>query len=178
MLKLFLRFGGDIHIPGPPGSPTPTYLIHQIILRKALEKGERMRLVQFLVIEQGVDVNALSSRGESPFYLCAQEGRLDFCKLIAERGANPFARDKELGNALHTAAKNDHLNICRYLVEDLGFDVDAKDDSKKTPLCYAACQGHIELCKYLLERGAIVDAGFQPLYVAAQVSTLFCFLIL
>ena len=40
MLELFLRFGVNLHTPGPPGHPTPYHLIHQVILEKIIEKSE------------------------------------------------------------------------------------------------------------------------------------------
>ena len=170
MLKLFLRFGGHTHSPGPPGDPAPCHLIHGIISAYKIDKRERMRLVQFLVIEQGVDVNSITSVGESPFMLGAKEGYLDICKYLVERGADPYLFLKDTGNALHAASQFGHMDVCRYLVEDLGSDIEANEDDQGSGLFSAAMEGNIKICHYLLERGAKVDsAGNQPLYVAAQV---------
>ncbi|KAK1605324.1 hypothetical protein QYE76_028997 [Lolium multiflorum] len=57
-------------------------------------------------------------------------------------------------SALHLAAANGRLPICRYLVQDLGFPVDAPDSHCETPLVLAATHGHTKTAAYLLKRGA------------------------
>ena len=76
MLKLFLRYSGDVHKPGPPGCPEALYLIHHCILEEEIEKSEILKLIQFLLVEQGVDVNSLTSNRSSPFLLCTDMGYL------------------------------------------------------------------------------------------------------
>ena len=66
-----------------------------------------------------------------------------------------------MATALHAAAQTDRLDVCRYIVEDLGCDIEAKDDGQRTLL--------------FNESGAKSDVGSQPLYVAAQVSTYFMY---
>ena len=97
--------GGNVHKPGPPGHPTHYYLLHQFIMNKAIETSERWKLVQFLVIEQGVDVDSLSPSGSSPFLLSAQEGYLDICTFLEEKGSEPYLPRKDMINALHIAVK-------------------------------------------------------------------------
>ena len=76
-------------------------------------------------------------------------------------------------NALHMAAQYGHLEICRYLIEDLGFDINLKDQSihRSSPLYQTAFHGNFEVCRYRLEKGSKVDySGIQPLFVSAEVS--------
>ncbi|KAM0914420.1 hypothetical protein ACQ4PT_011597 [Festuca glaucescens] len=74
-------------------------------------------------------------------------------------------------SALHLAAANGRVRVCRYLVQDLGFPVDAWSSSGDTPLVLAATHGHTKTAAYLLERGANPHApdshGETPLHWAA-----------
>jgi ankyrin repeat protein len=50
----------------------------------------------------------------------------------------------------------------RYLVEELGFDVNARDDGGFTPLHFAAARGDHEMIQYLIEKGADIKARSRP----------------
>jgi ankyrin repeat protein len=180
MMKLFLRYGGDIHKHGPPLYPTPitlllncTGLLQQYAVHST-KRRDLVKLIEFL-IEEGADVNAVDYLGYTPFINCATGGETKLCILIVEQGADPYAQRNDGGTALHTAAAAclDCVDVCRYLLEDCGLDIDAESKDKRmrsrTPLCLAALSGNIEVCIYLLKRGAKVDAGLQPLISAAQV---------
>ncbi|KAF8689489.1 hypothetical protein HU200_041812 [Digitaria exilis] len=73
--------------------------------------------------------------------------------------------------ALHLAASNGKLEMCRYLVEGLRVDVDIVDCAGRTPLINAVQGESVEIVKYLLEHGANQDKvdrnGFAPLHSAA-----------
>jgi ankyrin repeat protein len=77
--------------------------------------------------------------------------------------------------ALHLAAANGRTNVCRYLVQDLAFPVDAPSSSGETPLLLAATFGHTATAAYLLERGAdprtAENDGDTPLHWAAYNGT-------
>jgi ankyrin repeat protein len=48
------------------------------------------------------------------------------------------------------------LPAVRYLVEELGADVNARDHEGFTPVHHAAARGDVELIEYLVEKGADV----------------------
>ncbi|WVZ91131.1 hypothetical protein U9M48_037341 [Paspalum notatum var. saurae] len=75
-------------------------------------------------------------------------------------------------NALHLAAANGHLEVCRFLVEELGLDVNSASAGGGTPVHFAAAGGNVRVLGYLLDRGgdpAIQDSmgGSTPLHDAA-----------
>ncbi|MCY4647834.1 MAG: ankyrin repeat domain-containing protein [Gammaproteobacteria bacterium] len=61
------------------------------------------------------------------------------------------------GNS-HRHAPNGWLPSVRYLVEELGVDVNARDHNGYNALHHAAARGDVELIRYLAERGADVTA--------------------
>lgn len=57
-------------------------------------------------------------------------------------------------NALHLAARNGHVEVVKYLVDEQSFNVNSTDEYKRTALIIAASCGHFEVVKALLERKA------------------------
>jgi hypothetical protein len=180
MMKLFLRYGGDIYRLGPPLYPFPYTLLLTCTCGlieygvDSIERRDLVKLIEFL-IEEGSDVNAVSELGSTPFMNCAVGGEKELCKFLVERGAYPSAKLDNGGTALHEAARFDRDDVFRYLIEDCGLDIDAEYQDEtgrpRTPLFLAALNGNIEVCRYLLKMGAKVDGGegLQPLMAAAQV---------
>ncbi|XP_048136308.1 ankyrin-1-like isoform X2 [Rhodamnia argentea] len=64
------------------------------------------------------------------------------------------AKDDKGCGALHFAATEGNMEVCKYLLEELKLDVDPKDVDGDTPLHHAARSVHIEIAKYLIDRGA------------------------
>jgi ankyrin repeat protein len=178
MLRLFLRYGGDMHKLSPPYYPYPRTLLLNCTgdLRNyaddSSERRELVKLIEFL-IEEGANVNAVEEHGNTPFINCASDGETELCKFLVERGADPSAKRYNGWTALHDAAQFGIVTVFRYLVEDcgLGIDVEYRDENMnpRTPLFLAAWYGNMKACRYLLETGAKVNTGRQPLIVAAQV---------
>jgi ankyrin repeat protein len=180
MMKLLLRYGGDMHKLGPPHYPYPRTLplsypasLHNLA-SDSKDRRDLTKLIEFL-IEKGSDVNAVDETGFSVFVNYASNGETRLCKLLVERGADSSAKLENGSTALHAAAENGHIDIYRYLVEDCGLDIEAESKDEKgrprTPLFLAAMHGNIEVCGYLLDTGAKVDGGkcLQPLLSAAMV---------
>uniref|UniRef100_A0ACD5TDH6 Uncharacterized protein n=1 Tax=Avena sativa TaxID=4498 RepID=A0ACD5TDH6_AVESA len=73
-------------------------------------------------------------------------------------------------SALHVAAGRGNLDMCRYLVEDLGVDVNVVDGEGRTPLFWTVLSKNVGAANYLLDHGANQDKanhdGFSPLHVA------------
>ncbi|CAH8259327.1 unnamed protein product [Arabidopsis lyrata] len=106
---------------------------------------------------------ALAAREKVQQFLnAACTGNLEFLKNVAKqldegkdlKKTVESIKDANKRGALHFAAREGQTEICRYLLEELKLNADAKDEAGDTPLVHAARQGQIETAKYLLEHGA------------------------
>ncbi|XP_073366347.1 uncharacterized protein [Aegilops tauschii subsp. strangulata] len=68
--------------------------------------------------------------------------------------------DGKSGNsALHLAAMEEKMDVCRYLVEDLRLDINQTNDNGETPLFLSAFFGRAVAAKYLLAHDADPKLG-------------------
>ncbi|CAM0871168.1 unnamed protein product [Alopecurus aequalis] len=121
---------------------------------------------------------------EARFLIAAHRGNIGRLKGIAKsldtdgkRGvsATVAATTYRGMNALHAAVGGlGKLNICRYLVDQVGMDVNMWDTSpsKKTPLEHAVSGGNLPAVRFLLDHGADLhqenEQGNGVLHVAAM----------
>ncbi|KAG2630534.1 hypothetical protein PVAP13_3KG531170 [Panicum virgatum] len=116
----------------------------------------------------------------------AIDGDLRLLKKKASEASLREAKDDVGRNALHFAAGKGHLEVCRFLVEELGLDVNSTASGsgtpvhfatveqvlQNTPVHFAAVGGHERVLEYLLDRGGdpgLPDAkGSTPLHDAAE----------
>ena len=75
--------------------------------------------------------------------------------MLLEGGANVEGTNAYRSTAMHQAAWNGYLDMCRLLL-DWGAKVDPLDEWKETPLHLAAWAGHLSMVKLLVESGADV----------------------
>jgi len=76
--------------------------------------------------------------------------------VLLEGGANVESTNVKRNTALHNAAWNGKLDVCRLLL-DRGAKVDSLNVWNTTPLYFAAKKGHLSVVKLLVERGADVS---------------------
>jgi hypothetical protein len=90
-------------------------------------------------------------------HTCAEEGHLDFARVLIEAGADVNARKIYGLTPILICAKMGHLQIARALI-DKGADVNAKTIDGVTPLHYISEKGDVEFARALIEMGADVNA--------------------
>lgn len=78
---------------------------------------------------------------------------VSYCRCrLSHSGANPFPWFLCKQTPLHMAAKEGHLAVVKYLVQEQSQRVDyTRDNERRSPLHFAAMRGHKDLCKYLME---------------------------
>ncbi|XP_078435400.1 ankyrin repeat family protein [Wolffia australiana] len=102
------------------------------------------------------------------FLEAARAGNVDLMKKLAKQlgeGGKQLGKtvsdvkDANKRTALHFAAREGKINVCKYLIEELGLEVDIKDEEGETPLIHACRQEQLETVRYLLDRGADPSAS-------------------
>ena len=120
---------------------------------------------KFRYADDWVDPN-----GATPLWRAAQSNDVAAMKLLVAAGADPKIATAHGCTPLMVAAgygyqdqvtnlvPNARLSTVRYLIEDLGGDVNARDDEGYTALHGAAYTGENDLVTYLVNKGADVKA--------------------
>ncbi|XP_037461978.1 putative ankyrin repeat protein RF_0381 [Triticum dicoccoides] len=105
-------------------------------------------------------------------FQAAINGNLRLLKKMARKVDLRGAKDAKGNTVLHFAACKGSLEICKFLVEESGLDVDSASKTGETPMFYAALAGKVQVMRYLLDRGADPavrdDNGSTPLHYAAE----------
>jgi ankyrin repeat protein len=116
------------------------------------------------------DSNQPDPAGATAFYRAAQANDVAAMKLLIASGANPTIPAKNGTSPLLVASgmqqdfqganfvPEARLQTIRYLVEDLGVDVNAKDARGYSPLHAAAFLGRNDIIDFLVAQGADVTA--------------------
>ena len=157
---------------------------------------DRMRVLRAL-LAYGADVNGRNSMeeprwsgaryrrhmtGATAFMLAAKSADVEVLRLLIEHGADPAIHTEDDITPLMAAAgiswasnqdrasEAQVLEAVRFLVEELGLDVNAVSDVGETPMHAAAYRGANRVVQYLFDRGAKLDVvaldGRTPLRVA------------
>jgi hypothetical protein len=124
-------------------------------------KGMTASVVRMLGMKS-IDVEGRKEGGFEDEWTClmaaANNGHLDICLLLIDKGAQLEAKDGDGWTPLHCAAYRGHIEIVRLLC-DHGADVEARDRWGKRPLHEAVWYGHFSVVKELIEeRNANVNA--------------------
>ncbi|MDT8997695.1 ankyrin repeat domain-containing protein [Paucibacter sp. APW11] len=126
----------------------------QTPLHLALVNESEMAL-KALMAHPLLDVNAINAAAETPLMLAALKGRLDWAKLLVQRGALV----NEAGwNALHYAASGPDNGVTAWLLQQ-GAEIDALSPNGTTALMMAAGYGSPTVAEALLAAGA--DAALR-----------------
>jgi uncharacterized protein len=157
---------------------------------------DRLRIIKSL-LKHGADVNGRNSEmeprwsgaryrrrqvGSTAFLFAAKSNDIEAMKLLLENGADPKINTGLNINAVmlsagiawasnqDRASEEQVLEVVKWLVEDLKFDVNFVADTGETALHAAAYRGADSVVQYLFDKGAKLDvqdlAGRTPLQVA------------
>ncbi len=108
--------------------------------------------------------------GASPFWRAAQADDVPAMRLLIKWGADPKIASSDGTTAVavaagvgwagnfSTTAPNAFLEATRYLVEEIGLDVNVPNSAGYTPLMGASWRGDNALITYLVSKGARLDA--------------------
>lgn len=145
------------------GGNTP---LHEA-LKKLREKGGQnyVDIARALIDNKNIDASITNDAQATPLHMLAG--------FVSAQNPNyPQAEKKGIVQNNNETSRTDLAAIADELIRRRKPNLDAKDESGRTPLHWAAIQGFPELVGILIARGATVDArdnqGRTPLMKAAQ----------
>ncbi len=132
-------------------------------------KTNSLQVINFLLDQNDVDLNAKNALGQTPSHIAAINGQMDNLKLLISKGADVKAVDRYQNNLLHAAAKTNRSEIIKYLLDNAYIDVDEKNAFDKTPLFYS---NEYPSTKSLINKGAklseLPDSGKKLTEIAVH----------
>ncbi|XP_059477471.1 uncharacterized protein LOC132197892 [Neocloeon triangulifer] len=103
---------------------------HQTVLH-LVARNEKLSVCQWLVDEIGLAVDALDAERWNAVHYASYNTtyRLDFIKYFHEKNPDVIRqKTKKNQTMLHLAAERGNLQVCEWLSEEIGLEVDAEDD--------------------------------------------------
>ena len=109
--------------------------------------------------------------GASPLWTASTLGRLEFVKLLVEKGADIEHTTDSKSSPLRGAAFDGHCSVCEFLISK-GADIDKPNQVGQSPLTIAAAMQKEECVELLIRKGADVNHkghnGDTPLHVSVE----------
>ncbi|XP_012870865.1 PREDICTED: 2-5A-dependent ribonuclease isoform X1 [Dipodomys ordii] len=138
-----------------------------------------------LFLSRGADVNERDSNGFTAFMEAAWHGRVEALRFLFAQGADVNASRETQedrrplrgggATALMDAAERGHVEVVRILLEEMGADVNARDNMGRSALIHALLDGGEQaeaVAGLLLDHGADVrvrgEQGKTPLILAVE----------
>ncbi|RSL89352.1 hypothetical protein BHE90_001645 [Fusarium euwallaceae] len=109
-----------------------------------------------LLLERGMDVNAVDDEGRSALFGAVRLGNEAIVKVLLKHGANPLIRDKQGWSVLHMAAFHGRTEVGELLIE-AGTPIN-EGHKGISPVHIAALRKQISFLELLLEHGADAQA--------------------
>ena len=139
ILELLKEKGADIYATDKDGDNA---------LHFACTMG-RADIVIWLLDNCDMNLETKGSWERTPFLHAAEEGHLQIVKLLKEKGADIYAKDKDGDNALHLAClSSEGVEMVTWLLDECKINVEAKErNRKKTPFLFAAEKGKLKIAQ-------------------------------
>jgi serine/threonine-protein phosphatase 6 regulatory ankyrin repeat subunit B len=135
-----------------PGSPSYARAAGYTALGLAASTGS-VEVVQALVANSWVDVNAKQRDGNTPLTIASAKGRSDIVRLLLAAKADVSAADDAGKTALMFASANGRVEVVQALLAAKA-DVDTRQRDGSTALVLALQNDHPEVARLLTSAGA------------------------
>lgn len=129
--------------------------------------SKKVQVVNMLLWNDRIDVDAKDNRGMTPLSWAANWGIAEVVKMFlqCDRGVDFNAKDASGKTPLSSAAgrrggtSGNAASVVKMLLDHHGIDADAKDNGGRTPLSWAAGEGMGAVVEVFLERHREVDVN-------------------
>jgi ankyrin repeat protein len=162
MFTLLLNLNADIHL-GENNTPVigPDNLLHCAAI------GGNEHILSAVIQMRCFDINSRNRAHKTPLHQAAERGNFAAFKLLIESKADTSLVDEHGWNLLHFAVKGRCLDVVKWVIDTLGFDVNSTSNHGETALHAAALERdtrkddaqEAEIIDYLFARGAVVDVA-------------------
>ncbi|XP_062568050.1 serine/threonine-protein phosphatase 6 regulatory ankyrin repeat subunit B-like [Saccostrea cucullata] len=104
-----------------------------------------------LLIEKGMDFNALSNGGKTILHIACLNGKIEVCEYLVNDYPHLLeVKDKSINTVLHDAAWEGNAQIVKLLIEKK-MDIYSVQGYGETILHQCCCSGKMEMCEYLVK---------------------------
>ncbi|MGL4367526.1 MAG: ankyrin repeat domain-containing protein [Brevinemataceae bacterium] len=92
--------------------------------------------------------------GNNSLHKAAKIGNLDQVKTLINRGVNPHFQNINGDTALRFAVEEQHFEVTKYLIEEVGIDINHVNQSGTSAITLAALNNDSPMIQYLVQMGA------------------------
>lgn len=146
----------SISLDSWPGTSYPACVVGPSTLHLAVQNG--VINVIPLLIQNGVSIDVIDEKGQTPLHVSVLTSRVTVLKLLLRHGADVSIQDNLGQTPLHLACRSGNFSLVQELLEGNNASADIKDLSGSTPLHLAIELGFESAVQKLLEHGADVHA--------------------
>ena len=114
-------------------------------------------LCKMLIDKHLVDLHMTDNYGWTELHCSAQSGNCELVAYFAEMGTDIHLKTNDGRNCLHIAALDEHLNLCKMLIDKHKVDVNVADKRGWTAVHFSAQSGNCELVAYFAEIGTDIN---------------------
>ncbi|XP_046583701.1 ankyrin repeat domain-containing protein 50-like [Haliotis rubra] len=116
--------------------------------------GRNVKIVNFVVSKNIVDVNSRGEHGRTPLMLAAMRGHRDVLDLLVSVGGTVGLLDHHGNNILHLACIGGLLEMVKHVLSHYIADIKSMGQNGMTPAMLATCFDHEDVYHLLVNRGA------------------------
>ncbi|KAK2744290.1 hypothetical protein FQN57_004375 [Myotisia sp. PD_48] len=164
MVKLLLSHGADVHAVNDEG-----------MTALAVAARKELHTISDILLKAGSEINPSDRKKVpwSPYLLAAWVGNVKLMQTYINWGANTNATNHEGWNALHIAARQNHIEVIRFVIgQKTPLSIHSTINDKRTALHIAARYKNLEIARLLISSGVDLHHknkhGYTALHSAAE----------